>query len=160
MIQVKDGARTLQFTGTLLGKSSSYRKDSLRWIEFELYKTENGSYVLSRVGISVIYHCAACHLVKRYGLQEVSIDDVDKERSQQFVPCDVCNPSFEADMIFPEKNRHWAQVSDDPNAVLEALYKYDNGGARYLTNVAQRLLEQAAAVDKNIEATYKIEVIP
>jgi hypothetical protein len=63
-------------------------------------------------------------------------------------------------MIFPEKNRHWAQVSDDPNAVLEALYKYDNGGARYLTNVAQRLLEQAAAVDKNIESIYKIEVIP
>jgi hypothetical protein len=160
MIQVKDGARTLQFNGSLLGKSSSYRKDSLRWIEFELYKTENGSYVLSRVGISVIYHCAACHLVKRYGLQEVSIDDVDKDRAQQFVPCDVCNPSFEADMIFPEKNRHWAQVSDDPNAVLEALYKYDNGGARYLTNVAQRLLEQAAAVDKNIESIYKIEVIP
>jgi hypothetical protein len=160
MIQVKDGARTLQFNGSLLGKSSSYRKDSLRWIEFELYKTENGSYVLSRVGISVIYHCAACHLVKRYGLQEVSIEDVDKDRAQQFVPCDVCNPSFEADMIFPEKNRHWAQVSDDPNAVLEALYKYDNGGARYLTNVAQRLLEQAAAVDKNIESIYKIEVIP
>ena len=160
MIQVKDGARTLQFNGSLLGKSSSYRKDSLRWIEFELYKTENGSYILSRVGISVIYHCAACHLVKRYGLQEVSIDDVDKDRAQQFVPCDVCNPSFEADMIFPEKNRHWAQVSDDPNAVLEALYKYDNGGARYLTNVAQRLLEQAAAVDKNIESIYKIEVIP
>jgi hypothetical protein len=160
MIEVKDGSRTLQFNGKLLGKSSSYRKDSLRWIEFELYKTENGSYILSRVGISVIYHCAACHLVKRYGLQEVSIDDVDKDRAQQFVPCDVCNPSFEADMIFPEKNRHWAQVSDDPNAVLEALYKYDNGGARYLTNVAQRLLEQAAAVDKNIESIYKIEVIP
>lgn len=160
MIQVKDGARTLQFNGNILGKSSSYRKDSLRWIEFELYKTENGSYVLSRVGISVIYHGAACHLVKRYGLQEVSIDDVDTDRAQKFVPCDVCNPSFEADMIFPEKNRHWAQVSDDPNAVLEALYKYDNGGARYLTNVAQRLLEQAAAVDKNIESIYKIEVIP
>lgn len=160
MIEVKDGSRTLQFNGKLLGQSSSYRKDSLRWIEFELYKTENGSYILSRVGISVIYHCAACHLVKRYGLQEVSIDDVDKDRAQQFVPCDVCNPSFEADMIFPEKNRHWAQVSDDPNAVLEALYKYDNGGARYLTNVAQRLLEQAAAVDKNIESIYKIEVIP
>jgi hypothetical protein len=160
MIEVKDGSRTLQFNGKLLGKSSSYRKDSLRWIEFELYKTENGSYILSRIGISVIYHCAACHLVKRYGLQEVSIDDVDKDRAQQFVPCDVCNPSFEADMIFPEKNRHWAQVSDDPNAVLEALYKYDNGGARYLTNVAQRLLEQAAAVDKNIESIYKIEVIP
>ena len=160
MIEVKDGSRTLQFNGKLLGKSSSYRKDSLRWIEFDLYKTENGSYILSRVGISVIYHGAACHLVKRYGLQEIAVADVDKDRVQQFVPCDSCNPSFEADLIFPEKNRHWAQVSEDPNAVLEALYKYDNGGARYLTNVAQRLLEQAASVDKNIESIYKIEVIP
>ena len=114
MIQVKDGSRTLQFSGTLLGKSSSWRNGSTRWIEFALYKTENGSYVLSRIGVSVVYHGAACHLVKRYG----------------------------------------------PNAVLEALYKYDNGGARYLTNVAQRLLDEAASLDKGIEKIYKVEVIP
>jgi hypothetical protein len=160
MIQVKDGARTLQFNGTLLGKSSSYRKDSLRWIEFELYKTENGSYVLSRIGVSVIYHCAACHLVKRYSLQDIPVNDVPKDRVQLLVPCDVCTPSFAAELIFPEKNRYWAQVSDDPSAVLDALYKYDNGGARYLTNVAQRLLEQAASLDKGIESVYKIEMIP
>lgn len=160
MIEVKDGSRTLQFSGRLLGKSSSYRRDSLRWIEFELYKTDNGSYILSRVGVSVIYHGAACHLVKRYGLQEVSVDDLPNTSSLELSPCDQCNPSFAAGMIFPEKNRHWAQVSDDPNAVLEALYKYDNGGARYLTNVAQRLLEEAANVDKGIESVYKIELIP
>jgi hypothetical protein len=63
-------------------------------------------------------------------------------------------------MVFPEKYRYWAQVSDDPDAVLEALYKYDQGGARYLTNVAQRLLDEASAVDPSIEAIYRVEVIP
>jgi hypothetical protein len=156
MIEVKDGSRTLQFSGKLLGKSSSWRNGSTRWIEFELYKTENGSYVLSRVGVSIVYHGAACHLVKRYGLQELKTEDAKSD----MVPCEDCRPSFEAGLIFPEKDRYWAQVSEDPNAVLEALYKYDNGGARYLTNVAQRLLEEAAAIDKGIEKIYKVEVIP
>lgn len=158
MIQVKDGDRTLQFNGRLLGKSSSWRRDSLRWIEFELYKTESGSYVLSRVGVSIVYHGAACHLVRRYGLSEVSVDDI--QSPERLVPCELCNPSFEADMVFPEKNRNWAQVSDDPGAVLEALYKYDDSGARYLTHVAQRLLEDASSIDKGIESVYKVEVIP
>ena len=160
MIQVKDGSRILQFNGVLLSKSSSWKSDSQRWIEFELYKTESGSYVLSRVGVSVIYHCAACHLVKRYGLNEVPTSAVEQDRLQDLTPCDVCNPSLEAAVIFPEKNRNWAQVSDDPGAVLEALYKYDQSGARYLTNVAQRLLDTAAAIDPAIESIYKVEMIP
>lgn len=157
MIEVKDGSRTLQFNGKLLGKSSSWRRGSNRWIEFELYKTDNGSYILSRVGVSVIYHAGACHLVKRYGLQEQLVDNVS---NADVVPCDECKPSLMAEVIFPEKNRYWAQVSDDPAVVLEALYKYDNGGARYLTHVAQRLLEQASEMDKGIESVYRIEMIP
>jgi hypothetical protein len=156
MIEVKDGSRTLQFNGKLLGKSSSWRRGSNRWIEFELYKTESGSYVLSRVGVSVIYHGAACPLVKRYGLQEVQIEEL----RQDVIPCDECRPSFAAELVFPEKDRYWAQVSDEPSAVLEALYKYDNSGARYLTNVAQRLLDSAALIDKGIESIYRIEMIP
>ncbi len=156
MIQVKDGSRTLQFNGKLLGKSSSWKSGSTRWIEFELYRTENGAYILSRVGVSVTFHGAACHLVKRYGLQEIPASEI----KQDAVPCPDCGPRLEAGLIFPEKDRYWAQVSEDPGAVLEALYKYDNAGARYLTNVAQRLLEESAQVDKGIESIYKIEMIP
>jgi hypothetical protein len=156
MINVKDGARTLQFNGVLLGKSSSWRKDSTRWIEFELYKTESGSYVLSRIGVSLIYHGAACPLVKRYGLQEVSSTEIATNATS----CEQCNASLEADLVFPEKHRYWAQVSEEAAAVLDALYKYDAGGARYLTNVAQRLLEESAKIDTNIAEIYRFEVIP
>ena len=156
MHEVKDGSRTLQFEGNLLGKSSSYRRGSTRWIEFHLYKTESGSYVLSRIGVSLVYHGAACPLVKRYGLQEISFGLLEKDS----LPCEECRPSSQADLVFPEKHRYWAQVSEEPSAVLDALYKYDQGGARYLTNVAQRLLENASDIDKAIESVYRIEMIP
>lgn len=153
--QVKDGSRTLQFNGRLLGESSSWRRGATRWIEFALYRTDNGSYILSRVGVSLVFHGAACALVKRYGLVEGATEDL----SLDAIPCEECNPSLELPMIFPEKNRTWAQVSDDPEAVLEALYKYDQSGARYLTHVAQRLLESSAKHDDKIDDIYRIETI-
>jgi hypothetical protein len=156
MFEVKDGARTLQFNGVLLAKSSSKRRDAHRWIEFELYRTESGSYILSRIGVSTIFHGAACALVSRYGLQELPIDDLPRS----FIPCEECDPDESADLVFPEKNRYWAQVSDEAIAVLDALYKYDDGGARYLTNVAQRLLEEASKIDNNISSIYNVEIIP
>jgi len=156
MYEVKDGSRTLQFNGKLLAESSSWRRGSTRWIEFRLYKTENGSYILSRIGVSVVFHAATCPLVKRYNLMEKGIQELKDDAT----PCEECYPSTDVPMVFPEKDRTWAQVSEDPEAVLEALYKYDQGGARYLTNVAQRLLEQASGVDENIEKVYRIEMIP
>lgn len=153
--QVKDGSRTLQFNGKLLGESSSWRRGSTRWIEFALYKTENGSYVLSRIGVSLIFHGAACSLVRRYGLTESASKSLDKDA----IPCEECSPSKTLPLVFPEKNRTWAQVSDDAEAVLEALYKYDQSGARYLTHVAQRLLESAAKHDEKIDTVYRIETI-
>lgn len=156
MYEVKDGARTLQFEGLLLAESSSWRRGSVRWIEFKLYRTQSGSYILSRIGVSLVFHGAGCPLVKRYGLQESSYSSLDTNA----IACDECEPDASVALIFPEKQRYWAQVSDDPSAVLDALYKYDNGGAKYLTNVAQRLLDKASEIDSGIESVYRIEVIP
>jgi hypothetical protein len=156
MYEVRDGSRTLQFNGSLLGDSSSHRRGSTRWIEFELYRTESGSYILSRVGVSLVFHGAACPLVKRYGLQELPASELHKDA----LPCEDCRPTEDAELVFPEKHRYWAQVSDDPSAVLDALYKYDDGGARYLTNVAQRLLEHASEKDQKIDQIYRVETIP
>jgi hypothetical protein len=156
MYEVKDGSRTLQFSGVLLGESSSYRRGSTRWIEFALYRTENGSYVLSRVGVSLVFHGAACPLVRKYNLVEGVVEDLETDA----IPCDECSPSFDLPFVFPEKYRNWAQVSDDPQAVLDALYKYDFGGSKYLTNVAQRLLEEASEADNSIDRVYRIELIP
>lgn len=154
MYQVKDGPRTLQFEGRLLGESTSWRPGSFRWIEFALYKTDGGSYVLARTGVSLVYHVASCPLVGRYGLQESDVDDL----RDNAIPCPECSPTLYAPVVFPEKYRHWALVTEEADAVLEALYKYDDN-SRYLTKVAERLLEQASAKDPEIDLAYRIEVI-
>jgi hypothetical protein len=156
MYEVKDGSRILQFSGRLLGESSSRRGDSTRWIEFKLYKTENGKYILSRVGVSLVFHASICPLVKRYGLTESQPPSLRNDA----LPCEECLPERDLPIIFPEKERTWAQVSDEADPVLDALYKYDQNGARYLTYVAQRLLEQASEADENIDRVYKVEMIP
>lgn len=155
MYEVKDGSRTLKFEGVQLGSSSSWRVGSDRWIEFDLYRTENGSYILSRVGVSLVFHGASCALVKRYDLQEQDVAELEDDAT----PCDECKPTFNVPLVFPEKYRHWALVADEPVAVLNALYKYDNDGTRYLTKVASRLLDDAAALDNAIENVYRIETI-
>jgi hypothetical protein len=106
--------------------------------------------------VSITYHGAACPLVKRYALTDAPVDELKEDA----VPCEECYPNRSLPIVFPEKDRTWAQVSDDPTPVLDALYKYDQGGARYLTNVAQRLLEQAAEQDEKIDTIYRVEMIP
>jgi hypothetical protein len=94
--------------------------------------------------------------VSKYGLQDAPIDTLMDDAT----PCDQCQPTFDVPLVFPEKYRYWAQVSDDPQPVLDALYKEDENGTRYLTWVARRVLEEAADNDPEIDAVYRVEHIP
>ena len=155
--EVKDDARTLQFNGEKLGQSSSWRKGSDRWIEFELYKTEAGTFVLARIGVSLIFHTSTCPLVSKYNLRGYTTDTLEEDAS----PCEQCLPTYNLPIVFPEKYRYWALVTEDPEMVLDALYKEDQiTGARYLTQVARRLLQEASEADSEIDSVYRIEVIP
>jgi hypothetical protein len=157
MYEVLNGNRTLKFSGKLLAESSSRRVGSLRWVEFSLYKTDSGSYILARRGVSVVYHGATCSLVTRHNLEEAPISEL----SDDAVACPDCRPTYDLPYVFPEKFRYWAQVSDNAEPVLEALYRYDEDtNTRYLTRVAQNVLEAAADVDPTIDAIYRVEYIP
>lgn len=148
--QVRDGDRILEFDGDLLAESTSHRRVQTRWIEFKLYRTKAGSYILSRIGNSIVFHGRGCSLVSQYRLKEGEI-------ARDAAPCDTCHPLLDDLELFPERIRYWAQVMEQPQAVLEALYKYDQDGARYLTLVAQRLLSEASRVDSRIAGAYNVE---
>lgn len=156
MYEVRDSKRTLKFDGVLLAYSTSYRPGVKRWIEFALYRTTGGSYVLSRVGETHLYHLPTCAIAERNGLTKIPRAGL-REGS---VPCDVCHPERSTgEMVSPEMPRYWAQVSETADAVVDSLYKYDEQGARYLTGVAERLLEEASQVDPAIESAYRVETI-
>jgi hypothetical protein len=153
---VKDGARHLKFEGEKLSESSSRTHGRTRWIEFQLYRTTGGQYVLSRVGVSLYYHSANCAIVSRNKIQGVATEDVPAI----LVPCEQCSPvPGNEDVLYPEQARHWAQASDSAEGVVESLWKYDEAGARYLTHVARKLLETAARIDDGIAEAYFEEFI-
>lgn len=147
---VRDGQRELEFSGKLLSTSSSHRHGSPRWVEFELYRTAGGQYVLSRTGWSTCYHRASCDVVSRNRIELQSRDTLAPDATA----CRECRPDAYDDMVAPEQPRYWAQVSETPSGVVNSLYKYDDDGTRYLTHVAKRLLADAARLDDDLRDTF------
>jgi hypothetical protein len=148
--EVKNGQRTIEFDGEKLSSSSS-RSEKPRWVEFNLYLTAGGSYVLERIGYSLIYHDIGCSVVDRSGLKFRPEDQVGPEH----VPCIECDPDpgDPEDIIVIEKPRYFGLWSETPDAVLESLY----GNRNYMTKVAERLIEDAAQYDQRLERAYRIE---
>ncbi len=156
MFEVRDTHRVLQFEGTKLGHATSWRRDSFRWVEFDLYRTNGGSYVLSRIGQTTLFHDQHCAVVSRNGLASIPVEAL----AEGHVPCPDCRPALnELDEICPESPRYWAMVSDTAEGVLEALYRFDDSSVRYLTSVAQRLLDVASVADPAIAGVYRTETI-
>lgn len=154
--QVRDGSRIVQFEGTLIGHATSWRRGSSRWVEFSLYKTLAGSYVLSRTGLSLLYHALDCEIGERNSLESSPSAALERDA----VPCIDCQPDPHDQEICAETPRYWCHVSETgPEGVIEALQRHDTHGSRYLTRVAQRLLESAGKVDPALDAVYRVEEI-
>lgn len=153
---IRDGRRTLKFEGDKLSSSTSRSPHSTRWVEFELYRTTNGSYVLARIGVSLYYHSGSCEVVSRNRIEPVTVEDMPAS----LVACPQCSPvPSNEEVLFPETARYWAAVCEEPQGVVESLYKYDDTHTRYLTHVSQRLLEDAARIDEDIaDAFYNEEL--
>ena len=156
MYEVRDGSRQLRFEGDKLAESSSRSRGRTRWVEFQLYKTVGQSYVLARIGVSLYYHSSACEVVDRNRIPGIPTEEV----STAMVPCETCSPvPMHEDILHPEAPRYWAMVSDSAESVINSLYKWDDEGARYLTNVSRRLLEDAARIDDSIYEAYYVETL-
>lgn len=156
MYEIQDGLRTIKFEGEMLSSSTSRTKKP-RWIEFRLYKTKGGSYILSRIGMSLTYHHSACKIVDRNGILPVPSENI----SRNMIPCEDCRPNRNLDLeLYPETPRHWAQRFDPEigaEGLVESLKREDEFGAEYITNVAKKLLIDAAKKDDEIHAAFYTE---
>lgn len=132
-------SRNFRFDGVLLASSSSRKPGGQRWIEFVLYRSDGGTYILSRVGHSVLFHRPDCEVVGRNRLR---IGPVPAGG----VPCELCVPDVVDGVVCPEMPRYWAGMFDDAGGVVRALER-DGGSGRYMTHVASKLMEAAAVQD-------------
>jgi len=149
---VENGQQRLNFDGELLSFSSSKTMSKSRWIEFTIYCTNSGKFIISRIGKSLVYHTIGCPVVKR------SDDLRIKSISEDAIPCVQCNPMDE--MVFlPEKERTYASVSESAVGLIDGLYQFDDLGNRYLTMVARNVIEDAAQKNKEIAKAYYEEYV-
>ena len=153
---VKNGVITYDFQGIRLARSSSRVANRPRWVEFELFITPKEQYVISRIGMSVFYHSEECSTVSRNHLSAVD----GAELAGFYIPCPECKPTrSDYKGVYPELPRYWAQICEDGEGVVEALMKKDDFNNWYLTNVASRLLQDAAKYDDNIHAAFTVQKI-
>jgi hypothetical protein len=145
LFTVRDRGRVLEFDGELLGQSSSRNDDSLRWVEFRIYRTYGHEYVMSRIGHSSIYHGLECELLQRNAIPPIALPDATA------VPCPACRPDLNDRQPFrPETPRFFARVYESPDLLVKDLYRTRPDGSHYLTRVARIVLEAASAADPRL----------
>lgn len=150
---VQDGFRRITFDGDLLAKASSERPQPRRWTDLALYRTAGGTYILEKVGSSRVTHVRDCPDVVE-----------DLPRFQEVYPGeDPDDPEFEYHscvpevFVFPdllvEKDRYWAQISENPTSVIKSLMRYRDH-SRWLPRLSMQLLERASELDPEIRRAY------
>ena len=147
---VRDGATVLRFEGELLASSSSRTSYKPRWVEFELYRTNSGSYILSRVGKSLLFHDKSCKTVTRNNLKRREEVDLPEDA----LACPECAPINPDTGVYPENHRYYALRTTTAKGVLAALLQYDENNSEYLTYVARDLLLDAAELDDSIHQIF------
>jgi hypothetical protein len=156
-IEVRDGARRITFDGQLIGSVSSRRHDSPRWSEYKLYRTVAGSYVLEKVGRSIVVHMPSCQdIIAQLDRFQTVHPGADPTDGWWF--CETCTAAgYNITALLVENDRSWVTISEDPQEIIDALYRR-KGGARSLQRISLSLLEQASRADEKIsEAFYAVE---
>lgn len=156
--QVRDRSRLLSFTGTQLATVSSRQDPSqTRWTEMSLYVTDGGSYVLEKVGRSIVTHSPGCSAIigsiPRF--QDAHPGD-DPDIGYAYHDC--VPDEYDFTRLLAEEDRYWAVIAEDPRRIVEALYRRQDT-MRYLPRVGIRLLEQASLADPLIADSWQVERI-
>lgn len=139
MHQVRNGPRLLTFEGHLLGHVSSKRPGVYRWTDLTLYLTEGGSYVLERVGRSVVTHMPDCGEIrgKLPRFQDAHPGD-DPDYGYHYHAC--VPETYDFTQLLVEEDWYSAITSEEPEKIVDVL-EYKKNGTRSLPRLSTSLLE-------------------
>lgn len=155
--QVRDGARLLTFDGLQLGRVSSERSNSPRWTELAIYQTVGGSYVLEKVGRSVVTHVPGCPeiLGELPRFQEAHPgEDPDDYHYHDCVP-----ESYNFTQLLTEQARYWALVSKDAAEIVDALRIRRRSASEHMPRLSVDLLNAVSRIDAHFEDSWRVEHI-
>lgn len=142
MYVVRDRGRELTFYGELLSFASSQTEWKPRWFEVAIYRTEGGKYVLAGAGRTRVVHRQDC-------AQVLGRSTAPCLPAPEAAQCEMCSPPLDG-LVVPELDREWAQVSDEPEPVIERLRLRDADGVWYLPRTSANALRAAAELDADL----------
>jgi hypothetical protein len=149
--RVNDQFGVLEFEGELIGEASTESDRSPRWTEIKIYRTTGGNYVVSRVGVSLVFHTMEASCAS--GLPRLARDLVEND-ARQLEPCELCQPQ-DLEVLAPatrvrvETDRHSAEAVP-AEGLVEALTLKRQNGSTYVSNVAQTALSMALEHDPSL----------
>lgn len=150
---VHDGYRTITFEGDLLGQASSKRPGVWRWTDLYLYRTTAGTYILQKIGASRVTHVPTCPRIEKGLPRFQEVYPGEDPDSDDFQYHDCVPQYYDFPGLLVERDRPWAQITDEPYAVVKALMRY-RGESRWLPRTSTQLLDQAADIDPKIREAY------
>lgn len=151
---VQDGFRRITFNGDLLARASSERPHPRRWTDLTLYRTDGGTYILEKTGSSRVTHIRDCpEVVEDLPRFQETYPGEDPDDAE-FEYHDCVPEVYDFPSLLVEKNRHWAQISDNPTSVIKSLMRYRDH-SRWLPRLSMQLLERAAELDTGIRQAFQ-----
>ncbi|MGB5244470.1 MAG: hypothetical protein WBN50_12685 [Lutimonas sp.] len=159
---VRDGRiKQIQFDGDMLAEMTSRRRGAPRWTEMRLYKTDGGTYVLEKIGVSTVVHEPDCpDLMTDLPRFQAEYPGQDPFNSDFWLHEECMSDAADTDItaLVVEENRYWATVAEDPADIVDSLYRRKDG-TKTLQRMSVDLLEQASAKDDGIRKAYGAEYI-
>lgn len=143
--EVEGAGRLLTFSGIILGSATSQKPKSARWTELTLYKTIGGSYVLEKIGRSLVTHMPGCPdiigEIPRFQAAHPG-EDPDEYEFHECVP-----ETYDFTQLLVEMDRRWAINSDDPHEIVESLKFRKSSGEMSMPMTATILLGNVVKVE-------------
>ena len=156
----RNGVERFVFEGVMLASTTTERKDSSRWTEVKLFRTEGGKYVLEKVGRTLVYHRLDGFNIHK-GRADYGVVTDAELLDDEALPCPECLPPWDpTDPVKMETDRYFAIFTETASALVDACRVTDNDpesdghGTVFIPNVARRALVKAAERDAGIEAAY------
>lgn len=159
-IQDTDG-RQVRFEGDLIGEATSREPRSLRWSETRIWRTRAGSYIVQKVGRTLVFHSTSGRC--RTG-EKVAVRDIPRDQLANLIPCPKCRPDAvtsaqEDDEVRLEEDRYTVHISETARGAVECCRSVDDDGVQFTTWYNADALRKASEVDEDIRAAYAVRVV-
>lgn len=154
-IEVANGDQKIRFEGEQLSLVSSEldsRGRKSRWTEIAIYRTNDGKYVVHKVGKSrVVHRDYKCPTLRR---NEDDLPTVILEllTADDYEACQRCRPQYGEVLL--ERDHSMAVVAEAPQGAVAACYSRDANRIWNLSWLAEDALRDAFEADQYLERAF------